>query len=278
MALARASARDVGAMQHRTAAPARPPAHRLRARPRRAGRCWGAGRAGARGPPAAPRELEEVSGNPAAPATCRSRAPSPRLRSPVPRPQCPPAPPPACRGVPFPAGPRRALPPAPLTVQQGMWAPARSPLRVGPLESQPAEGSAEATAQVPCAWALLGGGPAPPELAPARRDSLTGGRGWGHPQAAGRGGRWPGRSGVTAGPAVEIPLHSRLLCLHSRSPQLPAAGPAVQAASWAPDRSGSSPGCVLLRCTRYRLGCYLTPPAALPSVWQVGLGIAAGNT
>lgn len=133
---------------------------------------------------------------------------------------------------------------------------------------QAAEGSAGAAAPGPLAGAPLGGGPATPELAQVCRECLAGGRGGGHGQG----------QGVTAGTSAPRACgggqhpswtHS---CSCRLQPQ-PPAGPAAEAASWPPGRSGSSPGCVLLRSVRDTLGCYLTPPAALPSLRQVCSGM-----
>ena len=79
VAPARASARDVGAMQHGAAALAPLPTRLGRGTPV-AGHGWGRRAKPAPGWPARqpPGNLEEVSRKPGAPATCRSPAPSPR--------------------------------------------------------------------------------------------------------------------------------------------------------------------------------------------------------
>lgn len=176
-------------------------------------------------------------------------------------------------------------------MQQGMWAPARSPLRADSPECpqlhrlppglcQPAEGASQCRGPR-CPWLglflrgalqLLSVGLVARQTCPGLCSRVCGWRpvagGGAGSGGYGRGPALPGVRGL--GGCSGEQRWSWPVCA-PRSPQPPPpAGPAAEAASWAPGRSASSPGCVLLRCTRDTPGCYLTAPGS-PDFSLVGL-------
>lgn len=227
-------------------------------------------------PPAAPRPPPQAAPDPQAWQPRRPPAhptpPPPVGREPLPRP-----------GSPFPgrhspcskACGRPLLPRSRLVLPSVLSSTA---CRLGRLEPVP-------RTPVPLAGALLAGGPAAPERGPGGQADVSRTVQQGVWLA---GGQWPvarqgqgvtaadllswgcGGGGVVFRRAARSWPPAAPACAPWSPQPPPPAGPAAEAASWAPGGSPSSPGCVLLRCTRDTPGCYLTAPSS-PAFSLAGL-------